>query len=122
MFGVSSSAVVDASVLVSYLLSDDVHHLASVRWFDDWLLDDNHALVPAIAQPELAGAIARRSASPEVGIAAVAWLERQLDVIVYPVDASLSRDAARLAAILRHRGADAICASLARRLAVPLIT
>jgi predicted nucleic acid-binding protein len=115
--------VVDASVWVSQFVPNDVHHGAARRWLDAAMAgDDWSPAVPAVALPEVAGAVARRTGVPALGEQAVAALLAVPGLRVVAVDLSLGTEAALAAARLGLRGADAVYAAAARRLAVSLVT
>jgi predicted nucleic acid-binding protein len=59
---------------------------------------------------------------PALAHRAVAQLWGVGELRVAPVDMAVGREATRLAADLRMRGADAIYAAVARRLRIPLVT
>jgi predicted nucleic acid-binding protein len=54
--------VVDASVWVSTFISADVHHATSLQWVMQQTSQDSELVIPALALPEIAGAITRRLA------------------------------------------------------------
>lgn len=114
--------VVDASVWVSRLVPLDSHHEASRTWFGRRIDEGELVAMPSIVLPEVAGAIAWRTGSPELGSRAVALLQELPTSRLVPVDGPLAVLAAELAARLQLRGADAVYVVLAQRLALPLVT
>ena len=87
------------------------------------LLERNARLViPVLAWPEVAGALARRTGNPEDGreavdiIRALPWIES------IPLDQSLVHEAAKIAGARRLRGADAVYVALAAACREPLLT
>jgi predicted nucleic acid-binding protein len=78
--------------------------------------------VPALALPEVVGAVARRTGVPALGEQALAALLAVPGLRVVAVDVGLGTEAAQAAARLGLRGADAVYAATARRLAVALVT
>jgi predicted nucleic acid-binding protein len=114
--------VVDASVWVSRLVPHAVHHEVSRHWLERYTADGGRLVAPVILFIEVAGAIARRTGQPALAHRAVAQLWSIGALRVAPVDMAVGREATRLAADLRMRGADAIYAAVARRLRIPLVT
>ncbi len=76
---------------------------------------------PALLLPEVSGAIARQTGRPELALRAVSLIQSLSNMRLVVIDAELSGLAARLAANLRLRGADAVYISLARRMGIPLV-
>ena len=114
--------VVDASVWVSALVPMDVNHEPSRQWLQH--VGDTGQLVvaPALLLAEVAGAVARRTGTPALGLRAVGLVNRLPMSRIVPVDHTLPQLGARMAAEARLRGADAIYVALANRLAIPLVT
>jgi predicted nucleic acid-binding protein len=71
---------------------------------------------------EVAGAIARRTGKPELAHQAVKRLLNIPSLRLVASDQQLGTAAARLAADLRLRGADAMYVAVAYRLNIPLVT
>ena len=114
--------VVDASVWVSSLLSADVHHEPSSQWLQD-LVDIGRPIVaPTVVLAEVAGAVARQTGLPRLGVRSASLLQGVPSARFVPVDAELGQLAAQTAAELRLRGVDAIYVALAKRLGIPLVT
>ncbi len=114
--------VVDASVWVSALVPQDVHHARSRAWLEERLREGVLLVAPVILLAEVAGAIARRTGDPTLGEGAVDMLLSLPTLRLVPVDDRVGGEAARLAARLRLRGADALYVAVASLLEVPLIT
>ena len=114
--------VVDASVWVSRLVPPDVHHAASRRWMARHTADGGVLVAPVLLLPETAGAISRRTGTPELAHRAVNRLLRLRSLRLVPVDGRLAEAAARLAADLGLRGADAVYVATAQLLNIPLVT
>lgn len=114
--------VVDASVWVSRLVPQDVHHAASRDWIEREMTGGRFVVAPALLLAEVAGAIARRTGQPQLASRAVERLEHLAGLRLVSVDAPLARSAARLAADLSLRGADAVYVAAARHLDLPLVT
>jgi len=114
--------VVDASVWVSRLVPQDVHHVQSRSWLEQYTADGNLLVAPVILLPEVAGAVARRTGLSELGQQAIQAILRIPGLRLVTLDSRLGLEAARLAADLRLRGADAVYVAVAHRLRLPLIT
>jgi predicted nucleic acid-binding protein len=119
----ATSDVVDASVWVSQFVPADAHHHAARRWLDAALAAGGWTpVVPAIALPEVAGAVARRTGRPGLGEQVLATLLAVPGLRVVALDVILGTEAARTAARLGLRAADAVYVTVARTLAAPLVT
>lgn len=114
--------VVDASVVVSRIVSGDVNHAASRAWLTRHVSDGGLLISPVLLLPEVAGAIARRIGGHRLARRAVETLLRMPALRLVPVDDVLARTAASLAGRLRLRGADAIYIAAAAMLRLPLVT
>lgn len=113
--------VVDANVFISLLVSTDVHHEQCAVWLRERLATGEPLIAPSILLPEVGGAISRRT-SDAYGREALATLRRVRTLRLVPVDAKLAELAAELAVDHGLRGADALYAAIAARLAIPLVT
>ncbi len=118
----SDTVVTDASLWVSVLLPEDVHHAASRAW----LMARTHAgqavIAPWILFAEVAGAVTRRTGQPNLGASTLQQLENAPGMQLVQVDAWLGRLAAQLAIQLSLRGADAVYVAVAHRAGIPLVT
>jgi predicted nucleic acid-binding protein len=114
--------VVDASVWVSWFLTDDVFHAESRGWIDLAKASAALLVAPALLLPELAGSIARRTGDSVLGRDVALHLERLPSTQFVPLEADLARLAAGLAAELRIKGADAVYVSVALSAGLPLVT
>lgn len=117
-----SLVVVDASVFISWLVSDDSNHHISRAWFESHLTCGNSCAGPALLPVEIAGAIARQTGNSTLASKAVAILYRLPGLRLVVLDSELTRIATELAVKLRLRGADAVYAAVAQKLRSPLIT
>src|SRR5579883_745268 len=106
-------AVVDASVWVSRLVPQDVHHDVSRRWLDRYIAAGGRLVAPIMLFIEVAGAIARRTGQPTLAHQAIAHLRTVTQLHIVPVDMVVGRNASHLAADLQLRGADAIYVAVA---------
>lgn len=114
--------VIDASVWVSSFVPEDVHHGISRGWLDRELEQGSPLTVPTIVFPEIGGALARRTGSPELGIRSAELIRAYPNLLIVALDIGLSEISAELAARNRLRGADAVYVAVAFRLKLPLIT
>jgi predicted nucleic acid-binding protein len=114
--------VVDASVWVSRLVPQDVHHQASRRYLEKRAAAGDPLVAPVLLLAEVAGAIARRTGAPELGRRALEGLLRFPGLRLVTMDRHLGQEMARLAADLQLRGADAAYVAVAVRLSLPLVT
>lgn len=114
--------VVDASVWVSRLVSRDVHHDTSRRWLEQYTEQGGRIVTPALLLPEVAGAIARRTGESKLANRVVNQLQRLPHLQLVAIDQRLGQAAARLAANLGLRGADAVYVAVAEQLMIPLLT
>jgi len=119
---VAGVVVVDASVWVSRLVTDDVFHTASQRWMTQHAQDGGQRVAPALMPAEVVGAISRRTGKPELATRALNHLLKLPGLRLVPLDRRLGKTAAQLAASAGLRGADAVYAALAQHLSIPLIT
>lgn len=114
--------VVDASVWVSTLVPQNVFHTPSRRWLDEYTDSGGLVLAPVVLLSEIAGAVARRLTSAELGRRALARLQHVNRLRLVPHDLRFAHAAAQLAADLRLRGADSLYVATAYLLSIPLVT
>lgn len=114
--------VVDASVWVSALLPGDSFHEVSRIWLESRTRTHAPLVAPTLAMPEVAGAIARRTAAPAAGRAAASALGAIPGLRIVHLSGGLMSQATNIAAEHRLRGADAVYAALASDLGLPLFT
>jgi predicted nucleic acid-binding protein len=114
--------VVDASVVVSVFVPQDVHHVESRQWFGDWVSDGQLIVAPHLMLAEVAGAIARRLGEPELGHQAVTYLRAVPELEIVDAIGPIAETSIAIADELRLRGADALYIAAAHHLGVPLVT
>ena len=114
--------VVDASVWVSRYLPAEETHDASREWLESYFPAGGQLVEPMLLLVELSAAISRRTGAADVAWETAERLTRLRGIRFVPLDRRLGVMATRVAADRRLRGADAIYAAVAHRLAVPLVT
>lgn len=114
--------VVDASVWVSRFLPNDGYHMLSLRWLEERGTAGEMLVAPTLLLVEVAGAVARRTGSSQVGGNAVQLMQHLPNSRLVPMNAQLVRLSIQRAAEGRLRGADALYVALAHRLSLPLVT
>lgn len=114
--------IVDASVWVARFLAADRHHDVAMACITALLEHESRLVIPVLAWPEVAGAIARRTGAAENGHAAVGIIRALRWIESIPMDQSLAYEATQIAGSRRLRGADAVYVALAVMRRVPLIT
>lgn len=114
--------VMDASAWISLLLAQDAHHTATRDWYGRYIQSDGAIVEPVTLLSEVSGALARRTGDLELADDSVAYIRGSQSVRVVILDDDLGVAAARVAADLRLRGADAVYVALALREGVPLVT
>ncbi len=113
--------VVDASIWVARLVSEDVFHEPVKAWMTAQLEAENRFLAPSLLLAEIGGAISRRT-TPKLGLKAIEYVQNLPGLQLVEMEDSLLREAAQLAAELGLRGADSTYVAVAARLDLPLIT
>jgi len=113
--------VVDASVWVARLVSEDSFYEPVKTWMAARLENDDQFLAPSLLLAEIGGAISRRT-TPSLGLKAVEQIQNLPGLQLVDMEHSLLREAAQLAAELGLRGADSTYVAVAARLDLPLMT
>ncbi|MCI0549364.1 MAG: type II toxin-antitoxin system VapC family toxin [Anaerolineae bacterium] len=113
--------VVDASIWVARLVSEDVFYEPVKQWMSARIENDDEFLAPSLLLAEIGGAISRRT-TPSLGLKAIEQLQSLPGLQLVEMEHSLLREAAQLAAELALRGADSTYVAVAARLDIPLIT
>ena len=113
--------VVDASVWVARLVSEDVFYLPVKEWMSARLNEEDHFLAPSLLLAEIGGAISRCTTS-SLALKAVEQVQSLPGLQLIEMEQPLMRDAAQLAAELGLRGADSTYVAVAARLDLPLVT
>ena len=114
--------VIDASVYVSRIQRQEIHHAESVRLLEAITALNVPVLCPEILVPEVAAALARGLDDAALAYRAAAHLRTLPGHRFFAVDRALGELAARLAATCRLRGCDALYVALAQREKARLVT
>jgi predicted nucleic acid-binding protein len=113
--------VVDASVWVARLVSEDVFYEPVRKWMSDRLEGGDQFLAPSLLLAEIGGAISRRT-TPSLGLKVIEQVQNLPGLQLVEMEHSLLLEAAQLAAELGLRGADSMYVAVAARLDIPLAT
>jgi len=113
--------VVDASIWVARLVSEDVFYASVREWIAARLSEDDRFLAPSLLLAEIGGAISRCT-TPSLGWKAIEQVQNLPGLQLVEMDDSLLLEAAQLAAELGLHGADSTYVAVAARLEIPLIT
>ena len=113
--------VVDASIWVARLVSQDIFYEPVKAWVSTRLEEDDQFLAPSLLLAETGGAISRRT-TPLLGLKAIEQVQSLPGLQLVEMENLLLQEAAQLAAQLGLRGADSTYVALAARLDLPLMT
>jgi predicted nucleic acid-binding protein len=116
------SVVIDASVLVSWIVSNDANHDDSHFWMKRYRAIGGLLIAPAFAMIEVAAAIARQSRQPALAKAATKDLYLVRTLRIVPLDTILVRSAVDVASDLQLRAGDATYVAVAYNLKIPLVS
>lgn len=113
---------VDASVFLNAFLANEPGHASSFRFLARLRDHAIPIVVPTLLLPEVAAAIARGQADAVLAQQFAAAIERLPHLVLIPLDTTLSRQAADVAAEHRLRGSDAVYVAVALRFGSILVT
>lgn len=113
--------VVDASIWVARLVSEDIFYEPVKEWMSTRLEEDDQFLAPSLLLAEIGGAISRRT-TPSLGLKAIEQVQSLPGLQLVEMENLLLQEAAQLAARLGLRGADSTYVAIAARLDLPLMT
>ena len=116
------SVVIDASVLVSWIVSLDANHDASYRWMKRYRAIKGLLVTPSVAIIEVAAAIARQSGQSALAKAAIKDMYSVSTLRIVPLDSILVRSAVDIASDLQLRAGDATYVAVANKLKIPLVS
>ncbi len=115
-------AVVDASVIISAILSGEPHHEESKTWLFNQANSGHQFSAPALLLSEVAAPLSRAYDQPELAKQIVQTLSTAPFVNLVPVSIPLANRAAVIAADYRIRGCDSVYVALAEALGEKLLT
>ena len=115
-------SVIDASVYVSIANKADRHHDHCIAWFDSCLGRADRLTAPSLLLVEVAAAIRRLTGSSKLALRVFSELHEAELIEFFPLTAARSEAAAKLAAAIGVRGADAVYLGLAAELDEALVT
>jgi len=114
--------VLDASVWVARLVSQDEFHEPVKKWMEDKRAEGMQFISPTLLLAEVGGAIARRTGNSALGKKALTHLENLPGLRLVEMDHELVNVAALLAAKLGLRSVDSLYVATAQQLDLPLVT
>jgi predicted nucleic acid-binding protein len=114
--------VLDASVLVAVFWPDDTQHTTSRAWIERQVDVGEALLIPALALPEVAGPIRRRTGQRMLSRQALDDMLNIPGVTVVSITEDLGKLAADLASELSLKGGEAVYAALALMEGVTLVS
>lgn len=116
------SIVIDASVLVSWLVSHDANHNDSYLWIKRYRATGGLLVVPAFAMLEVAAAIARQTRQATLAKATIKGLYSIHTLRIVPLNSRLVSSAVDIASDLQLRAGDATYVAVAYNLEIPLVS
>ena len=118
----NATYTIDASVFVSAYRPNEAASETCRALLDKLRTDATPIIVPTLLVPEAAGAVSRTTGNAELARRFADALQRLPGLVWVPLDATLARQAADLAAEHALRGSDAVYAAVARRFGSTLVT
>src|SRR5579884_4058710 len=112
----SGVVVVDASVIVSWLITADSNHIDSRLWLERFRATNGLLIAPTLLPVEVAAAIARPTKQVELAKNAARTLYSIRTLRLITVGSTLTRLAVNIAADLQLRAADATYVAVAHKL------
>jgi predicted nucleic acid-binding protein len=116
------SVVIDASILVSWIVSGDANHNDSHLWMKRYRAIGGLLVAPAFAMIEVAAAIARQTGQAALAKGVIKDLYSVRTLRIVPLDSILVRSAVDVASDLQLRAGDATYVAVAYNLKIPLVT
>ena len=113
---------IDASVFVSAFTPGEPFHAASKACLRQLREHDTQIIVPTLVIPEIAAALLRGQNKPDLGIAFAETVAEFPNLTLIPVDETLARLSAEIAARYKLRGSNAVYAAVAIRFGAQLVT
>jgi len=113
---------IDASVLTNSQIEGEEHHEYSRKLMNFIAESETTVIVPEIALPEVASAIARGTGDAKKALEFTKTLRQLPNIVFIPLDSELSDLSSRLAAEYKLRGSDAVYVGAAELFNAKLIT
>jgi len=117
-----TTVVVDASVWVSWLITHDVNHDASLLWIERCIAEGRFLVAPSLMLVEVAATMSRQMGETALAKETVRNLHTASEIRIVPLDAALVWAAVEVAADLKLRAGDATYVALAHQLNIPLVS
>jgi predicted nucleic acid-binding protein len=114
--------VVDTNVFIAALRPDEKSHLPCRDFLQRCLQTTTSMICPVIVLAEISGCIARAVRNPHEAEVVLLKFRKNPSLRLIPIDATIAESAARFAARLFLKGADAIYLATAKSSDAPLIT
>lgn len=114
--------VTDASVWVSRFLKGDVFHEASRDWLQKTVSEGFALICPTSMLAEVAGAVARRTGSTQLGFHVVRQIRQVPSLQLVSITPEVGGLAAEIASTYRLRGGDALYVAVAYQFQMPLVS
>lgn len=118
----NTSVVVDASVWVSWLITSDVNHSASLLWIERYIAEGGFLVAPELMLIEVAASLSRQTRDATLAKETVKNLNAASEIQIEPIDKTLVHTAIDVAADLQLRAGDATYVAIAHQLNIPLVT
>ena len=117
-----TAVVVDASVWVSWLITYDVNHDASLLWIERYITEGGFLVAPSLMLVEVAATISRQMGEITLAKETVKNLHTASEIRIVPLDDTLVWAAVEVAADLKLRTGDATYVAVAHQLNIPLVS
>jgi predicted nucleic acid-binding protein len=117
-----ASVVVDASVWVSWLITQDANHVASRLWMERYITIGGLLVAPALVLIEVAAAISKQTGQIGRAKEVAKNLSSVRAMRFVPLDSMLVWAAIDVAADLKLRAGDTTYVAVARQLNIPLVS
>ena len=115
-------AVMDASVYIALINSNEIMHSSSWQWLEGAQKEHERIYAPVILLAEVSAALSRGVDDPQVAHRVIQQLKGSSLIELIPVTRPLAEHAAEIAADHRIRGCDAIYVALAGQIGETLVT
>jgi len=117
-----TTVVVDASVWVSWLITYDVNHDASLLWIERYIAEGGFLVAPSLMLVEVAATISRQMGEIALAKETVKNLHTASEIRIVPLDDTVVWAAVEVAADLKLRTGDATYVAIAHQLNIPLVS